>query len=471
MSRAIVSLPRWARPAPARSRPVLGRRAFLGGCSGVALGLPFLESLLPRSEARAATSTPPRRFLCYYVPNGVWMGGWAIPARATTSTFNLSPTLTSIASIREDTLIINGLHNRPGIPRPVGGAHGTGVPGLLCCAEWKSTGGKVGTSMDQIAANAIGSATALPSMQLGVEKHGPYDEIGVPSLAHGTLSWRNSQPLAKVTDPKLAFDRLFMGVDPKQSAADAQRRRMLKQSILDQVLDQQKSLLPRLGSEDAKKLGDYFQSVRDLEARVAATVPIACGATTSPTTGDYRTNLTAMHDIMALAFQCDATRVITFQAADALATYGMPWVGVDSPHGITHTGDTGGIQRVDKWRLEQFATFIKKLGSLQDVDGKSVLANSAVYYTSEVSDGGRHSNENRPTLLCGQLGGAIKTGRLLVAGTPNGSGADGSWTPCDEGNGSCANQTPAANLYVALLNGLGAPTTSFPSSTGMLALT
>jgi hypothetical protein len=103
-----------------------------------------------------------------------------------------------------------------------------------------------------------------------------------------------------------------------------------------------------------------------------------------------------------------------------------------------------------------------------------------VYYTSEVASGYRHSNENRPTLLAGQLGGTITTGRLMYAGTPvkNAAdptaptyGADGTWSTCNENSQACAMQTPVANLYVGLLSNLGVPTDKFANSTGALTLT
>lgn len=452
-------------------RPTASRRAFLGGTSGVMLGLPFLESMWGARAARAAQCGPPRRLVVYYVPNGCEMPGWAIPATQTTSQFTLSPTLSAIDPIRADTLIINGLHNKPAIPVPAGGSHGTGAAGLLTCQPWKSTAGKVGTSFDQVAVDAIGSCTAAnPSLQLGVEKHGPYNELGVPSLAHGTLSWKNSQPLPKITDPAQAFNRLFQGLDPGKSTAAAEKRKQLEISILDQVLDEQKTLLTNLGASDRRKLGDYLDSVRELEVRTRNLKPVMCAGATMPATGDYRANLAAMHEIMALALQCDATRLITFQAADSLLTSGMPWINVGDPHGITHGGDFMAVRRVDQWRLQQYALFIKRLASIPDADGKSVLYNTAVYYCSDVASGGRHSNEDKPTLISGQLGGTIKTGRLLIAGTPNGDGRDGTWARCDESNQGCGGQQPVANLYLSLLNGLGVAATSFANSTGPLAL-
>ena len=127
--------------------------------------------------------------------------------------------------------------------------------------------------------------------------------------------------------------------------------------------------------------------------------------------------------------------------------------------------------------LGEWVKFIQRLKELPDVGGTTVLQNSAVYFTSEVADGGGHSNENRPTLVAGQLGGAIKTGRLLYAGAPlSGTPGDptygrhGTWAKCDEQSQDCSKQRPVADLYVSLLNGMAVPTDKFTNSTGALSL-
>lgn len=454
------------------------RRAFLGGAS-LMVNLPFLEALLPR-QARGATCAPPRRFVCYHVPNGVSMQNWVCTGPGGPD-YKLSYTLQPVAAVREDVLVINGLHNEPAIPKPTGGSHGTGVAGLLTCTRYDKSGRQglnLGISMDQVAARAIGACTKLPSLQLGMERRNGFSELGVPGTLHGSLSWMDKQPLPKIVDLVQAFDRLFQGTDPMLSAAEAERRRAVRKSVLDRVLEDGKALQARLGAADRARLEQYTTSVRALETRIdGAGFAAACNPRMPAAGGDYRAKLTAMHELMALALQCDVTRLITFQAGEGLSNQTMPWLGVGSTHQVTHTNAHDTIRKVDTWRVGEWVKFIQRLKEIPDADGKPLLHGTAVYFTSEVSDGGGHSNENRPTLIAGQLGGAIQTGRLLYAGAPlSGAPADasygrhGTWATCNERSQDCSKQRPVADLYVTLLNGLGVPTSSFANSTGPLPL-
>ena len=53
----------------------MNRRFFLRGAAGAMVGLPVLESLLPK-EARAAAAPAPKRFACWFNCNGVNMDRW-----------------------------------------------------------------------------------------------------------------------------------------------------------------------------------------------------------------------------------------------------------------------------------------------------------------------------------------------------------------------------------------------------------
>ena len=79
------------------------------------------------------------------------------------------------------------------------------------------------------------------------------------------MSWKSAtQPLPKEVNPKLVFERMFSTGPRKQQQERDQRR----QSILDFVREDSKSLGRKLGAADNRKLAEYFQSVRDIEARI-----------------------------------------------------------------------------------------------------------------------------------------------------------------------------------------------------------
>jgi hypothetical protein len=76
---------------------------------------------------------------------------------------------------------------------------------------------------------------------------------------------------------------------------------------------------------------------------------------------------------------------------------------------------------------------------MQDFDGKTVLENSIIFYSSEISDGDRHNHDNMPVLLLGNAGGAISGGHHIMY-------TNGPWF---------------ANLFVSIANIMGVPMTTF----------
>lgn len=434
------------------------RRAFLRG-AGVALGLPFLPSLARRAEAAA-----PKRFLVYFVPNGVYIPAY-MPKGAGT-TYTLSETLMPIAPIREDVLICTGLTNTPGVPKTEGGAHASGMGALLTCKQYQKTGKlDLGKSVDQVAADAIGTQTKLPSLEIGIKDGENSDDIAILST---TLSYKGpATPAPAIENALTAFNRLFMGfaVDPNANAAEAAKRLAYRTSVLDVVLGDAKSLNPRLGKSDQKKLDEYMTSVRDVEMRAMANpgAGATCKIGNAPVNStDFPTQLGLMHDLILLAFQCDATRVISLMNGYALGRRSFPWIGVNGDgHDVTHHGgDANKIaqtKKIDIWRIQQLVAFLQKMKAITDSDGKSLLYNTCVMYTSEVSHGDEHNQDNKVCLLAGQLGGAIKGGRVLEF--PD--GANGAFKPCDEYSTAGCSQPQLGNLYLTLLQAMGVNATTF----------
>jgi len=146
----------------------LSRRACLGG-AGLLLGLPLLESLEPISKASAPTWT--RRFIGYYLPNGMLAGAWK--PLETGSEFGLSPSLAAFAGLEDQILVLSGLDNDaadPGVP----GHHACGTAGFLTAAlaNKSETDLYLAPSIDQLFADQIAGQTPLHSLQLGLEGGG-----------------------------------------------------------------------------------------------------------------------------------------------------------------------------------------------------------------------------------------------------------------------------------------------------------
>ena len=314
----------------------------------------------------------------------------------------------------------------------------------------------MGISVDQVYAQALGDATRIPSLQLTVNDKTFADE-GYPAVYNGTTSWASeTQPLPPVVNPGLIFDKILSGsadADPADEAAAAEARTMrkaLRMSVLDHVLGEADALKPRLGMSDRHKLDQYLTSVRTVEEDVerATDAPtVSCSVDTMERpdqTNDIPELTRIMLDLMVLAFTCDATRIITFMQGNGGNTSfrACPWLNIsEDHHGLSHNGGNAEkgakLSAIDQWEVEQYAYFLQKLDQVQEGEG-TALDNSLIFLSSEISDGNRHNQENKPILLAGTAGGKIITG---VHANFEGE--------------------PQPDLFIALLNLLGVPITKF----------
>jgi hypothetical protein len=438
-----------------RRHPKLGRRAFLGG-AGALLGLPFLESAIPRS-ARADDAAI-KRLIAFYVPNGIHMAAWT--PDTTGLNWQLTPILYSLLNVKPKVSVLSGLANMPAYPDDVGD-HAAGTGSFLTCRHVvKTEGANIGNgiSVDQVAAAELGKSTKIASMQLGIDggsSAGGCDS-GYSCAYARNISWASdTQPLPKTVNPQVVFDQLFEGFDPQESAAEKARRAKYKSSILDYVLADSKALSARLGATDRSKLDEYMTGVSELEKKLAkaATAPECTLIDKPPADLEYPEHVKVMCDLMVLAIQCDATRVISFMLGNAGSGRSYPFIGVpDAHHEISHHQDLqvnfDKLQKIDTWEVEQLAYLLEKLDAVQDGPTATLLDNTLVFFSSEIEDGNSHAHKNLPILLAGSAGGAIQTGKHAAYG----------------------NDLPLANLYITMLNALGVPTTTFGDGTGPLTI-
>lgn len=236
--------------------------------------------------------------------------------------------------------------------------------------------------------------------------------------------------------------RLFQG----QAGSAAERARVFarRRSVLDVVRQDAARLTAQLGSKDRAKLDEYLTGVRELELRIdaLANAPTCEAERPDPVTA-FPDTVRTLIDLTVLAFQCDLTRVASFMLANAASNLTYPFLGItDGHHQLSHhQGNADSLTKlrtIGAWEVEQFAYLVGRLKAVSDANGP-LLDSSAVLFSSEIEDGDAHRHTNLPVLVAGRAGGALQPGRHVVyAGGP-----------------------PLANLYVALLNALGAPTASF----------
>lgn len=444
-----------SRKTPTKSnRSRLGRRAFLGG-AGALLGLPWMESLMGGGQAFAGQEKV-KRILAFYVPDGMHMQRFR--PNAVGANYDLPEILSPLGTLKSKVNVLSGLTNAPA--RPDGpGDHASGTGAFLTVAHPKKTQGadiENGISMDQVAAGALKELTRIPSLQLGIDGGSGVGDCdsGYSCAYANNISWASAtQPLPKITSPSVLFDQIFQGFDPEATAEEIAKRTGYRTSILDYVRQDAKSLQNRLGKTDRVKLDQYLTGIEDLEDKIekASSGPV-CEAIPRPNDpGDLETHIAIMTQLMTLAFQCDTTRVISFMLANAGSNRSYEFLGVQGGHHeISHHQDLqenfDKLTIIDKWEVQQFTNLIAALDAVEEADGSTLLDNSLVFFSSEISDGNAHNHNDMPILLAGTGAGAITSGRHIVY-------------PDD---------TSVAKLFISMLDATGVPTSSFGDSTGGL---
>jgi hypothetical protein len=436
----------------------LDRRTFLRG-AGCALALPWLDAMAPASRA-----APPAPLRCLFVfsPNGMHMDEWRPEGEGRDA--KLRGTLASLQPLRARLTVLTGLAIDGGFAHGDGaGDHARAGGSYLTCAHPRKTGGAdlwAGVSIDQHIAAAVPSSAPFASLELGMEK-GPSSGVcdsGYSCAYSSNISWRTpSTPVAKETDPRAAYARLFGNPQRASDAAAEARRRRRERSILDAVLADAKALDARLGGADRRKLDDYLQAVRELERRLQA-------LDAEPPRADvpegllrdglgYAERLRLMYDLLALAFATDRTRIATFMLGNAGSNRSYKFLDVpDGHHDLSHHGrkpeKLKALAAINRFHVEQFARF---LGGLAERDGGAegdLLAQSLIVFGSGIGDGDRHNHDDLPVLLAGEGGGAAKARGHVVL----------------------PKKTPMANLYLAVARAAGCRDAAFADSSGALAI-
>lgn len=434
------------------------RRAVLKG-AGVTLALPFLDAMVPAGRALAQTAAVPKlRMGFFYLPHGAIMYNTAHgPAmdRWTSSgsgaDFKLSPILSSLEPYKKYVSSFGNLENKA----TAGSVH-TFTPATWLSATRPDTGAPrahMATTLDQVIAKVIGQETRLPSLEVS-------SETIVQSAAGGggsytTLSFRDVEsPLPMEPNPRKVFLQLFgEGDTPAERAAIIHET----SSLLDLILDGTKSLQRDLGSKDKAVLDGYLESVREIERRTEKAEAKDLSGLTVPEApvgelDSFPEQVKLMFDLIALAYQADLTRVVSYiQVAEGTnRTYnhiGIP----DSFHPVSHhANDLDRINKLVKiqtWHLDQFTDFVAKLAKTPDGDG-SLLDHSILMFGSNMSNSDRHDNYPEPNILVGGGNGKMKLGGQHLV---------------------LAERTPIANLHLTLLQKVGVEREKFGDSTGTIA--
>ncbi|WAS91599.1 DUF1552 domain-containing protein [Nannocystis punicea] len=413
------------------------RRMFLRGAGGVAVALPFLESLFGRRGTARAAGPGGNRLVVFFTCNGVNLETFFPQAPGPLTVDSLmGSALEPLTAYREKLLIPRGLHMVPKgwghDPGTAGNDHAMGMGHKLTAQPLDpDTLYARGVSVDQFAAAQL-NPDGRPSLTLSVGwRH--LDVLGHISYAGSGM------PVTPEGNPWLTYQDLMGlgGLDELAKLRIATRR----QSVLDLVEDEFKALKARgLGKADAMKLEMHADSIRDLEVEMAGSGLVACALDPARAAeieavdpdsvlldAQFKAIGRMQLDVLAMAIACGATNVATIQWASGSGGPVYQWDGMHHEynhhklsHGNTKDDDTGEevagymemLAQIDRWHAEQLGHLLDRLSAYEEGDG-TVLDRSAVVWMHELSEGKIHSYIDLPTVIAGSAGGYLKQGEYI----------------------------------------------------------
>ncbi len=417
----------------------LSRRHVLRGM-GASIALPLLDAMTPAMSAQAAAKL---RLGFVYVPHGAVQEGW-VPA-TTGANFEMSKILTPLKDFRSSMTVVSGLRNKPAeSPDPHGIKAGCW---LRCVAPAGTANPQDGISSDQMAARVLGANSPFPSLEVSTV------EGGSGSYASTVAFKTPTQPLPMEGNPRKLYYRLFGQGDTADERAAITKE---TGSLLDFVMNDASALNKTLGTSDKVLMAEYLDSIRDIEMQMQKMAKQDMSNVHIPdapvgTPGTFPAHLDLMYSLMALAYQADLTRVITFMSDREISMRTFTHINIsDAFHPLSHhQNDQTKMDRlstVQQWYISAFAKFVKKMSEMKDGDG-SLLDHSMLVYGSGIGNSNLHNCEQVPALIVGKGNGKLKGNQHIAA----------------------KQDTPLANLMLTVLDKANVPVDHFGDSTGMIS--
>ena len=436
------------------TRKHLSRRTVLRGGGGVAMALPFLGAMVPACTALAKTAAAGKPRLGFvYFPHGAVMDLWTPKGEG--SEFELSPILSPLAKHRAQMTVISNLGNKPAESSAVHAI--TSGTWLSCVHPRESHSPYGGITVDQLAAQHMGQDTTFTSVEACTEPgstagNGCDRNFG---CSYGsTIAFSSpTTPLPMENNPRKLFYRLFgIGDTPQErNLASSQYA-----SLLDLVSEQTTALKASLGAEDRAMIGNYLDSVREVERQVKKKEAQDLSQLKLPDVPagvipDFDKQINLLFDILALAYQGDLTRVVNMMCANEGSTQTYPWVGIQEAfHPLSHHQENPQkmerLSKIQTYHSAVFAKFLDKLKAMPDGE-HSVLDNSIILYGSNMSNSNQHNHYPLPTSVFGGGRGRLKGNQHIVM----------------------PEHTPLANLLLTILDRVDVQADSFGDSTGRIS--
>ncbi len=431
----------------------IDRRAFLKGLGGVALALPVLDAM-----GAEVTNQIPRRFCAIYTANGMSLPkaendlqDWSwFPTADANGEFVFGKSTEPLAPYRKKLSFMGGLYHPNGPkadPHTCSDMWLTGAP-----LQNPKPGAYNSVGLDQVIALHTKQFCRQPSLVLSID-------AGTGYLSRtGTISYNlDGRPIPAENSPRRVFDRLFRGDRTSLKAEHEELQHRIK--LVDAVAENARVLDQHLGKTDRERMDQYLTSLDEVESRLIASerwidVPLKkqdyshlnLNITNEGDPVEYYRN---MFDLIALAFDADITRAITFMLnrEDGMGisdTFPLKLGLSKTHHNLSHATDKEGqldFAKYDLFLSRQIAHFLDRLSACQDRNS-CVLDNTVVLFGSGAST--THNSHNLPTLIAGGSNMGLKHGNYW-------KGKDG--------------ESRMSNVHLSILRSLGIEQESFSDST------
>ena len=303
-------------------------------------------------------------------------------------------------------------------------------------------------SLDQRAAEVLGSQTRFPSLVVGSENG-----------LHGgcQMSWtRSGVRVPPIEGPRELFRKLYLQDDQKNQKIFRQKFD-LKKSILDATLEDAKSLSKELTGRDRDKLDEYFTSIREVEMKIHQrekwqSIEKPKPSIEEPINKNLVEDIPILYQLIGLALEMDSTRIASFEMAGAQFKTGL--LGLKNGyHAYSHHGkkqeNIDALLTLEQYQTKCFAKFLDQLANTKSVAGNSLLDETTILFGSGMGNGNSHTNSDLPILVAGNR---FQTGMHKILPS------------------SKSKRVPLSNLYLSILQDMGIEDDVFAHSNGTLTI-
>lgn len=449
------------------------RRSLIRGATAMAAAA-AAPALVHRASAHAGG--PPKRFVLVYAGISIGKDGAGhnqVQPEQTGTGYDLRRGLASLGDgmteygaqgygVRDDVSVVSGLRVPwgEGGSIPPGGRSApfhyntlcpilSGVRGLD-----ERTGYARGPTADQVVASTLAgdSPHRILNYRIQAAKYVGTNGGGGDS---GRVSWEaDGRGIDPISSPRLAHESLFSGFIPPDSGPDDAARQLLarRRSAVATVRSRAQALLGRMTAYDRERMQRHIDYLQEFEGRLDVDIPptAACVPPDDPGTDppigqphgtDADGNLEytpsagysnealraeLLTDLIHMAFVCDLSRVAALRITHDQCFLNMQQlVGAASDaHELSHgLGTEDDMANNVSWHVGVFARLVQKFRDTTEVDGTSMLDNTALvmlfegghgYDPESDADDKSHSTENMIALCAGRVGG-LSPGRHIVA--------------------------------------------------------